>query len=210
MKNLFLKLIYFVIAILLFVSGCLPTNVTSLKDPSYNNIIFRRILVIADFQKIEEMKEFESEMANEFKENGTFAVENHRVLPPIREYTYDEKVAVYKKYNLDGYILISPQGFQTATVYVPDVEKKKTTTTKDSNTISRETTTAVYPGGEMRVPTQFDAQIKFVDLMNGKVVWQSETETKLNKDSRMSEIFSSVCSNVVKQLKVDGVIKNNP
>jgi len=185
----------------------MQTKVISLKDPSYNNRTFKRILVIADFQKIEDMKNLETELVYELTSKGTFAVENHRLLPPIREYSDEERSSMLKKYNFDSYLLINPQGVQTTTVYVPDVEKHKVTTTKDSNSVSRETTRTHIQGGEMVVPTQFNTQIKFVDMMNGNVVWQSDTETNMNKDSRMSSIIVSISRNVANQLQEDGVIK---
>lgn len=207
MKNLFIKLIYFCIAILFLGTGCIPTNVISLKDPSYNNRTFKRILVIANFQKIEDMKEIEKQLAYELNWKGIFAVENYRLLPPIREYTNEEKNNIYNKYNFDSYILISPQGIQTTTVYVPDVEKKNYKVTKDSNSVRRETTKTIYQGGEFVIPTQYNTQIKFVDMTNGNVVWQSDTETKINKGTRISEISSSIGRNVTIQLQADGVIK---
>lgn len=207
MKNLIIKPTYFVIAIIIFVTGCVSTNVISLKDPSYNNRTFKRILVIANFQKIVDMKEIEKQLVYELNWKGIFAVENFRLLPPIREYTNEEKNNIYNKYNFDSYILISPQGIETTTVYVPDVEKKQYTVTKDSNSVRRESTRTVYQGGEFVVPTQYNTQIKFVDMSNGNVVWQSDTETKINKGTKISEISSSIGRNVANQLQEDGVIK---
>lgn len=202
-----LKLIIALASIMMLAAGCLPTKVVSLKDPMYNNMTFKRILVIADLQRIEEMKGLEDEIVYEMYSGGTYAVENYKLLPPIREYTSEERSNALKKYNFDGYLLVTPQGFQTTKVYVPDVERRKVTTIRDSVSVSRETSRTVIPGGEMIVPTKFNTQIKFVDMKNGNVVWQSDTETEMNKDSKMNAVILSLSRELVKQLRLDGVIK---
>ena len=105
----FNKIFYFVLVVLLFIIiACVPTTITSMKDPNYYGRTFKRILVIADFEETNTLKTFELALVDEFKLRGIYAIANHKVLPPIREYSDEERRHVYLQHNIDSY-LDSPQ-----------------------------------------------------------------------------------------------------
>jgi hypothetical protein len=175
--NLF-ALIFFIV----FISGCVQTNVTSLKDPTYNGRSFKRILVIGAFQNTEVLKSVELKMIDELGKIGIYGVANHLVLPPLREYTDEEKRNVFIQQNLDSYIIIAPQGFNTATVYVPTVSNTKGSANVVGNTVTGRSKTTTYEGGARQINTGFNSQAKLYDFSNGYVIWQGDVSGNSNKN----------------------------
>ncbi len=103
-KNKFSTSLIILSASILFAS-CIPMNlfvtsvsskIVSFKDPAYRDAAFSRILVRADYDKLDEMKKVESELVFLLNKEGMYAVANSTILPPIRNYTEEEKKECYK------------------------------------------------------------------------------------------------------------------
>lgn len=208
MKRVFVHSVFIGLYIFM-VTSCVSTKVTSMKDPSHNGVQFKSILVISSHSHADIMQAFEDSMVKELRESGISAVANHVVLPPLREYSDDEKRATYRKNNIDGYIIISPKGVNTATVYVPTYSKTSANVSGGKNSVTGESSTVTYQGGERQVTTGANTQAKLFNIDNGNPVWQGDAKTNINnKFAGITDIINSFCSNIVERLQEDGMIQN--
>ena len=91
MKLSALSIFTFLFITSLTIYGCVSTNIASFKDPDYDSQKFGRYLVIGNYEKFEIVQKVEGKVVSELTANGVYAVENSKILPPIREYTDDER-----------------------------------------------------------------------------------------------------------------------
>lgn len=187
--------------IILLLSACVTpsTRIASMTDPAYKGKSFKRILVIASLKNTYYLQRYESLLVRELKKKGIYAIANHEVLPSIREYTEDEKRSIYNYHNLDSYIIITPQGVETATINVP-------TTAETTGNRVIGTRTTIHEGGTKTIATQLNNKIQLYDIFNGNLIWQADAETDINSFSGDEDIYRSLIINLVKQLKKDGII----
>ncbi len=203
------KLIVILFCIVLLISGCavtVPTYISTMSDPTFQGRTFKRILVIANFENTEVLKGFEIALVNKLMEKGIYAVANHKVLPPIRDYTDEEKINVFKQHNLDSYIFIAPESLDMATINIPTVSETKGSATAIGNTAYGRSKTKTYEGGNTEIATAFNSHIKLYDLTNGNAVWQGDAVTKLNIYAGVYNIINSIAPKVVEKLEQDGII----
>lgn len=97
----------FTILSLIFFVSCASTRMTSFKDPDYHIVKFKRILVVANTNDLEDRQKLESKMVEEFSDIGVFALECFRLFPPTRELTDEYKVEILLKNDIDAFISIS-------------------------------------------------------------------------------------------------------
>lgn len=198
------KCLYLII-ILTFVS-CTPTNIVSLKDPTCEGKNFKRILVKAAYDKAVDIKNIELELATEFYDVGIVAYANHRLLPPLREYSDEERIAIYKKYNIDGFLVVYDQGYDTRKVHIPSYS----TTKSNSKAVpqgSSETSETITSGGYSEdIISEKNTRIKLYDLENGHAIWRGDAVTSLNEESNYESYLRSLCEAIVEKLAQDGLI----
>ncbi len=198
-----------ILVILMFcLSSCTSTYVTSMKDPQYEGKTFQRVLVIAAFKKIDALKGFENSIVKELKKQGVFAVSNHTLMPPLREFTNDEKIEIYKKYDLDSYLIISPDGIDYETIYVPTVSSSKTTPISTGNVTSYLNKTVTQEGGAREIATTFNSIVKFYDISNGNAFWQGDISTNIKLTAYMEDVARSLVPKVINKLIIDNCIKS--
>jgi hypothetical protein len=206
MTHLKILLFGFCFIIFFVISGCLPTTISSMKDPTIKGRTYKRILIISQFDKIELIRDYELNLAKELSEKGIYAVANYTVLPPLREYTNEEKDEVMSEHKFDSYLLLIPQGYDIRTEYYPPSTETETRVSKHDSTLFKKTTTTSYPGGYEETPTAFFAQVKMYDFKNGNIIWQGDTETKLSTYMTDHNISKWVCKKIAEQLEADAMI----
>ena len=194
-------------------ASCVSTNVASFKDPSYRNASFRRFLVIANYQKIEIVQKVESMVVERLKKQRVYAIANSSLLPPIREYSDDEKRKAFIAENLDCYIIVSPSGVNNATLYVPSISSTSANVSASRNRASGSSTTVTSMGGPRDVVSSVDTQAELYDFQNGNIVWKGEANTEVHYNAygqtfaRIDDVLSSFCSNIVDELEKNSLLK---
>jgi len=137
-------------------AGCASTNMTSFKDPAFQNITLKRILIIANTSDLQWRQKLESRMVEAFKDVGLDAMQSVFLFPPTRNLSNDEKVALLVQNNIDAYLSINVGESGVQDVYVPPTgsttktkgevfvygnraqyEEKSTTTVEGGYTLSK-------------------------------------------------------------------------
>lgn len=202
----FLSLVFFLI---LF--GCASTRMTSFKDPDYQNTEFKRILVVANTNDLEDRQKLESKMVEAFSEVGVYALESYKLFPPTRELTDEEKVDLLLKNDIDAFISISVGESGVSEVYVP--QTSSTTKTKGEvnvygNTARyKEKSTTTYQGGYTLNKPWAEFETKLYDVSNGQMAWIASSFTGGNAYANRNTVINSYCGKTVDQLLEDKLIE---
>lgn len=202
---------YFInLAFLLFLFGCASTRMTSFKDPDYQNTEFKRILVVANTNDLEDRQKLEFKMVEAFSEAGVYALESYKLFPPTRELTDEEKVDLLLKNDIDAFISISVGESGVSEVYVP--QTSSTTKTKGEvnvygNTARyKEKSTTTYQGGYTLNKPWAEFETKLYDVSNGQMAWIASSFTGGNAYANRNTVINSYCGKTVDQLLEDNLI----
>lgn len=196
---------------LLFLFGCASTRMTSFKDPDYQNTEFKRMLVVANTNDLEDRQKLEFKMVEAFSEAGVYALESYKLFPPTRELTDEEKVDLLLKNDIDAFISISVGESGVSEVYVP--QTSSTTKTKGEvnvygNTARyKEKSTTTYQGGYTLNKPWAEFETKLYDVSNGQMAWIASSFTSGNAYANRNTVINSYCGKTVDQLLEDRLIE---
>jgi hypothetical protein len=165
--------------------GCHPpaTGVTAFTDPEFSGHHFKRILVLADTTDLQRRAAIEQAMIRELRGRAAWAVESFSYFPPTRSFQMSALLDTMRLYNIDGYLVIGPEG---TGVYVEHVPQTTTTTVKkegeEKEVQHGEETKKVWVPTEEKVTTTVEGgytsatnwtryRASLVDLASGKTAW---------------------------------------
>ena len=199
------------VAALIGFSGCASTNITSFTDPDYKSTNFTRVLVITNLSDLQWRQQIESQLVQEFRDNGIFAMEGINLFPATREFTDQEKIDLLIQNKIDSYILIDVGETGTQQVYIPQTGSSTKTEGSvsvygNTTTYREKTKTTNYGGYTVSKPwAKFDT--KLYDVSNGQNAWIASAFTSGNAYANHETVINSFCGKTVKQLIKDGVFK---
>lgn len=90
----------------MFLTGCEQFKVTTLKTPDFTFRNYKTTLIRVYYDDIQIVKDFESEIQKVLFDYGITSVPNHKILPPLKEYTKEEIQAAFDKYNVEALLTI--------------------------------------------------------------------------------------------------------
>lgn len=190
--------------------GCASTRMTSFKDPDYQKAEFKRILIVANTNDLEDRQRLESKMVEVFSEVGVFALESFKLFPPTRELSDEDKVDLLLKNNIDAFISISVGESGVSEVYVP--QTSSTTKTEGNvnvygNTASyKQKSKTTYQGGYTLNKPWAEFEIKLYDVSNSQMAWIASSFTGGNAYANKNTVINSYCGKTVDQLLEDNLI----
>lgn len=191
-------------------AGCVSTKVFSIKDPSYAGKHFHRVLIFGDFSKLEYQQAFEDQMADDLISAKVPARASYQIMPPLREYSDSEKVAIYKQHRFDCYIVISPQEADTRTYHVPTYTTATASVYGSGNSASGNGNSVTTGGYSEQQISGYNFKLELFDFQNGHLVCRCEATTNVKYNAygqtwaSMGDVESSACSNLV-----DELLRNN-
>ena len=200
------------IALCLFslVLGCASTNITSFKDPAYQNTAFKQILIIANTSNLQSRQMLESQMVEAFKGIGIDAMKSILLFPPTRTLSNEQKVELLLRYEIDAFLSIDVGERGVQNVYVPPTGS--TTKTKGEVSVygnraeyEEKSTTTVQGGYSISKPWA-EFQINLYDVSSGSIAWIASSHTGGNGYASFTTVINSFCEKVVDQLKQDSLI----
>lgn len=199
-----------ILILIIFIVGCASTKMTSFKDPDYQNTEFKRILVVANTNDLEDRQKLESKMVEDFSEVGVYALESYKLFPPTRELTDEEKVDLLLKNNIDSFISISVGESGVSDVYIPQTSS----TTKTEGNVNvygntaryKEKSTTTYQGGYTVHKPWAQFETKLYDVSNGHMAWIATSFTRGNAYANRNTVINSYCGKTVDQLLDDKLI----
>ena len=200
--------LFFLFLLILF--SCASTRMTSFKDPDYQNTAFKRILVVANTNDLEDRQKLESKMVEAFSEIGVYALESYKLFPPTRELTNEEKVDLLLKNNVDSFISISVGESGVSDVYIPQTSS----TTKTEGNVNvygntaryKEKSTTTYQGGYTVHKPWAQFETKLYDVSNSRMAWIASSFTGGNAYANKNTVMNSYCDKTVDQLLEDKLI----
>jgi hypothetical protein len=174
MKKYSILLVMAVIAVIF--AGCAQVNVTSFKDPNYQNKKFINICVYADVDDLYVRKYLEDQVVDQFEMHGISAIQGYLFFPPTQKWEDGaiEKVLLEKKF--DGYLLIAqkdrnvspivnPGSVQTDVVHSSYTDKKTGKEVKEKSTVTSVSPTTVSYN------MFSDFRISLIDPTNRQTAW---------------------------------------
>src|SRR5688572_2010225 len=202
------KPVLLLLLVLIFgLSSCLSTRVTSIVDLNYRDSSFSRILVVGNFEQLEQTQLFENEMVMHLRDSGIFAVANSRLLPPLRKYSDSEISAVYAKYSLDACLILSSMGEKTTMFQYPgwtSIDQKINAGHRIGSFEKTTVTTSVSQhGGSTKTTFTVGTKAELRDVKNGAVVSRCEANSEqISYGSTSSPtidnaIVGSVCQEMI-------------
>ena len=209
LKYISLVAIIIVSSQLLFI-GCASTQITSFKDPDYQNSNFKRILIVANTNDLENRQQLETKMVESFSKEGIFALESYKLFPPTREFTNDEKVSLMLKNNIDAYISISVGESGVSQVYIPQTSS----TTKTEGNVNvygnsanyKQKSTTTYDEGYTVEKPWAKITTNLYDVSNGKMAWIATSYTGGNAYASKKTIVNSYSNKIVEKLLEEGLV----
>jgi hypothetical protein len=192
------RLKYVFVFLLISLAGCATTKLTSFKDPDYGQKEFKRILVIAATGDLEKKFNLETSMVEALTSAGIYAVEGHKLFPPTRDFTDEEKTDINLKNNIDAHLVINVKGLGDKEEYVP---------IWGANTVTDGATSQTnYHGGYNTEKPWGEFETVLYDAANGKKAWIATSLTEGKELDNQSTVISSFCGKVVDKLFKDKLI----
>lgn len=204
MKKIFLLLS-------LFISSCVSTNIASFTDP--NGSKYGRVLVVANYSDFGSMKMIEGMLVDRLDDHGVFAVAMSTILPPIREYSDDEKRSAILRENIDSYLIITPAGSSSGTIYLPSISSTNANVTATDAGASVNANSYQSPGGSRNVLSSVSTTAELYEFSTHHVVWKAQAETNIGYNSfgqttgDWTGICSSFCNNIVDDLRSNRLLE---
>ena len=102
----------------LMVVGCSRPyeNVTTLGSPEYNGKPVSNIAIFVSVKDIALRKLTEEWFVSRFSKYNMNAVESYKIFPPLRTYTPQEMMSIFKKNNVDSYMVVKFSETSVSTV----------------------------------------------------------------------------------------------
>lgn len=200
------------ILVLVFVAGCVRTNVTSVANLSVRaNEPFKRLLVSATKMPLDEALAVEGALAKQLANKGMFALQRTKVLPPTQEYTPQEIGRVMQTNNLDGILIVSLGNKSTNESYVPPTYHPGTTTgtvnvVGNTAYMNSYTTPGYTTGGYSISKPSALYSASLYDYRSGKRVWYATGKSRGNAFSDYRDLGASMATETIDKLAGDNVI----
>lgn len=215
MKNLNILFITITLALLI---SCASTKITSFKDPDYTKADFKRILIVANTNDLEDRQKLENRMVEAFNDAGIYAIESYKLFPPTRELSDEEKVELIIRENIDSFISIDVGESGVTETYVP--QTGSTTKTEGEASVYgnkvkyKEKSKTTYQGGYTMSKPWADFETILYDVSNGRMVWIATAHTHGNAYANRNTVIGSYCDSTIDELFEEKLIikkttKNN-
>lgn len=195
------------LAVLSFVlSGCTKTRLTKVHDPDYVGRTFATPVVVAETSDLRMRQLLEDALANELTHRGISVRTSLQLLPPTRDYTAEERLAVLRQAGVDSVIVVAGESGVTE-VYVP-VTGSTTNTSGTVQTYGNQATfqahsNTTYQGGYYVQKPWAKVTTTVIDLGNGHIAWLGSSQTNGNALASFDDVRRSYCRAVTAQLVTD-------
>lgn len=186
---------------LLSLTGCAFTNVSSYKDPSFNDRKITKVLMLSAFQDIGARQRSDQAGCDRFKEYGVDCIPGTIFLPPTQPLPSKEELLQRCKENgIDSYFVLAMVGAGTSESYVPQSSQ---TQGQFGPFGQYRSTTQTYGGYNVSKPhASFEA--KLVDVETGKPAWVATPNSRGNAFADYDDLVMSVIRNSIDKIATDG------
>jgi len=189
MKNRIL--IGFGMLILMFITACATTTLTSAwKDPSYQGQP-HKIMVIGVAKKPANKRIFEDEFVRQLKARGTNAFASYTVMADAKQGDHAVISAKMKEQGADAVLISRMASKKTVHTYVPGSVAYRPAYYNNWRDYYGYGYQAVYMPGYMAEDEYALMEINLYDARNDKLIWSALSETEL-EGSDQNQIISYI------------------
>lgn len=205
-------LIAAVCAVLL--TSCISSHVTSNKDPFYKGGPKSRFLFVMESGTPQAVKEMETYAADMFQAKNLVAVPYTKALPPVREYTQEEKAELLRRANIEMYLRVGNSGASTAEVHIPSVSYSQGSATAYGGSgygrASGKSATVTSGGYSKNILTDISFRCEVQDAVTLQTVWTGDIQVDINNRNQYltgEDYMREIIKVLIKQLQLDGIAK---
>jgi hypothetical protein len=196
-----LQRFFLAVSLILLVSGCAATKVTSFKDTeraaSKN---YTRIVILAPLTDLENRSAIEKAFVLKFNEKRVSATPSISIIPPTRSPSKEEIIAKVREGGYDGLLLVD---------LTDSYRDQKSTPGYATTFWGKRSILTTFSGGDVVSLPRTKFRIELLDIASQHNVWVSSTLTQGNAYAGAETMAQSLAQSTVKQLTVDGLIKDN-
>lgn len=187
--------------ILVILSGCAITRITSIRDPEFASVSYQKILVVAPFYDIELRQNTEKAFQEEFSQRGINVLTAMQILPPTRNYSDAELEELLDRYEIDAILVVALADYWESKTYVPEssTTKGKVSVSPFGNSLYYNSATSKSGGYYISKP-KVKFECRLFDVKTGKVSWMASTVTSGNAFARYTTLVNSLATTTIQKL----------
>ncbi|MGC8719221.1 MAG: hypothetical protein ACP5TY_04340 [Thermodesulforhabdaceae bacterium] len=191
--------------IVLYLSGCAWTTLSTIKNPELSQVKFRKILVVAPFSDIGLRKQTENAFIAQFHLSGVNAISSIELIPPVKEYTEQELLNILQQNNIDGVLVVALQDYWSSQEYIPKSSSTQGSASLYGNSLYYQSYTQEYGGYYISKP-RVKFNIRLFERKSGQVAWLATSLTRGNAYADYNTLANSLAKEVVKKFREENVI----
>ncbi len=170
------------------------TQITSFKDPAYNNIQVKKMMVLAYGMSLNSRAQTERRFfKGRFAKTTTEVIPSVDILMPTRSYTDDEINELIKQNNIDAVLIVSLVNTSSSQTYIPEVTTGTINLYGNTGYFSANTFGGYYVSSPNAA-----FELKLFDPVNGNCMWIASANSY---GKRLSEFFNLVDSLAIQTVK---------
>ena len=198
------------VSLLLFLSACAWTNMTSQVNPDYATQPVEIMMVYADFSDLGYKKIAEERMCEKvLAETTTRCFTATEMFFSGQTYSDEEILQRLAARQIDSVLTLETTDAGTTTTTTPDKYKTTTTGRVTGSTFSSESTTR-QTGGQTYVKPWASFESSLVSVSDGGVIWYATSNTSGNAYAGPETLVASVTATMYSRMVDDGVLVTKP
>lgn len=200
---------YFLVLLLVFyIISCAWTSITSLTDPEFSNLSFRKIMVTAPFSDLEYKQSVEDNFQASLKNLGIDVVRGMDLFLPTREYSTDEMNKILKSNGIESVLIVAFTNYWSSQAYIPGSSSTTGTASLIGNSIYYSSRTRNYGGYYISKPN-VTFELRLIEPFSGKTAWIGKSYTRGNAFANFNTLISSLANRTSEKLFEEGLIVKN-
>ena len=186
------------VIILLFLTSCATTKISSFINPDIDISNYKNILVFGNIRDIEIRKTLESDIVSAFIENNLNCISSINIFSPLKDYSEQEREEILIKNNIDGIITVCIISAGENSAYIP----QQTYINYSSQYVNGQLISIPYTttsGGYSVSYPKADFEITLTDIVSGKLAYKATANSEGDEFSDMKTISRSLAKEIVKE-----------
>jgi hypothetical protein len=158
------------------------------------------------------MKTMESFADEAFGLRSLVAVPFSTAIPPVREYTDDEKAQLLRKANVQAYVRMRIAGVDRATVHIPSVSYSQGSAVVSGNNATGRASSVTAGGYSQNLVTGLSFECEVQDAVTLSTIWKGHVEIDGNERNQYvtpNQYYYKAVQLLVERLQEDGIARKH-
>lgn len=185
--------------------GCASTKMTTYKDPEFENVVYKSLVVSSNFQDLEHKAYMETKVCKELSSYEVNCQRSIDVFPPTRKFTNEQWVQRFINSGADALVTIALTDSYSTQTYVLQSSTTTGNVSAYGNIAYYSQSTNTYGGYNISKPVE-KYKITLIDGNNGQVAFMATSSTRGNAFADSQDLSNSLAGELVDQLEKSGLI----